>query len=102
MIRWFDRDGEPLWDLMETERLLNDIEYKRVAWDPLPKGGHLSTVWLGLDHSHSSTGRPIIFETMALPRDAYGVSARYSTLREAQEGHALILAELTKRAAGTT
>lgn len=44
-------------------QLSEQPEYQRVALDDLPDGSELSTVWLGLDHSHGF-GQPLIFETM--------------------------------------
>ncbi len=52
----------------------------------------VSTIWLGLDHSHS-LGAPILFETMVfdtrtdeIRRDIY--CTRHTTWQEAEEGHA--------------
>lgn len=94
MSTYYDRNGNPLTDLMEWATLLNDPEYKRVAWDELPAGGHLSTVWMGIDHEFFGRGPPIIFETMAFPVEQYDIQERYATLEDARAGHARILAEL--------
>lgn len=52
----------------------------------LEDGTHISTVFLGLDHSFGD-GPPILFETMIFggPEDEY--QERYSTWEEAEEGH---------------
>lgn len=70
--RYYDRQGFPLpgmaldpWEESATKKwaeLSQNQEYVRVAWDELPDGSYLSTVWLGLDHGWS--GRPLFFETM--------------------------------------
>jgi hypothetical protein len=61
----------------------------RVAHDNLA-GALISTVFLGLDHSHG-TGPPLLFETMTF--DDYGVRGqRYSTWRQAIEGHRQLVA----------
>jgi site-specific recombinase XerD len=90
---WFDRSGIPINDMQEVERLLRDMTYKRVARskvisaaDPT-KSFDISTVWLGLDHSHCD-GIPMIFETMVF---AEGSSMdldchRYSTEEQARGG----------------
>lgn len=92
----YDKNGEPM-GLTEWLRLFEDMEYRRVAWDVLPGDGHLSTVWLGLDHRYGH-GPPLIFETMAFPNERYGdIQERYSTLEEALAGHARIMAELRAR-----
>lgn len=73
-ISYYDRQGFPIpgmWDengcfvepTLVWARMKEDREYSRVAWDELPGGGYLSTVWLGLDHGFG--GPPLIFETMA-------------------------------------
>jgi hypothetical protein len=56
---------EPGWMLpvLQWAKLNQDREYSRVAYDDLPDGSYLSTVWLGLDHNHG-LGPPLIFETM--------------------------------------
>ena len=50
------------------------------------EGYHVSTVWLGLDHSYFS-GPPLLFETMVFKdlEDIY--MDRYTTWDEAVEGH---------------
>jgi hypothetical protein len=77
MPMYYDRQGfpipgepdvaasEPGWMLpaLQWAKLHQDIEYRRVAYDDLPDGSYLSTVWLGLDHNHG-LGPPLIFETM--------------------------------------
>jgi hypothetical protein len=70
---YYDRQGFPIpaqWDehssfvepTLVWARMKEDSEYSRVAYDVLPDGGYLSTVWLGLDHAMG--GPPLIFETM--------------------------------------
>jgi len=44
-------------------------EGNSIAWDELPDGSHLSTVWLGIDHSFLM-GPPQLFETMRFTADA--------------------------------
>src|SRR5215475_1779613 len=75
---YYDRQGFPLQaehpdDLRNDEgwrmsvltwaMKMQDPAYHRVAEDDFPDGTWLSTVWLGLDHSHGF-GPPTIFETM--------------------------------------
>lgn len=52
----------------------------------------VSTVFLGLDHQHTSDGPPLLFETMIFggPLDEY--CARCSTWDEAEDMHAHALA----------
>lgn len=50
---------------------------------------YISTVFLGLDHNHSSEGAPILFETMVFsPNPDYNqYQDRYETWDQALEGH---------------
>jgi hypothetical protein len=65
---WFDKQGQPL-DGENAERLLEDMEYVRVANSEVMVGSdpqqscRVSTVWLGLNRDWEG-GTPILFETM--------------------------------------
>jgi hypothetical protein len=48
---------------------------RSVAYDDLPDGSYLSTVWLGLDHGFG--GRPLIFETMRFTGKERGESMEF-------------------------
>jgi len=91
---YFDKEGEQI-SAERWAELHQNIEYVRCAWDPLPHGGHLSTVWLGIDHQFGS-GAPIIFESMEFDSQGCecGAVARYSTLDDALVGHARLLLSL--------
>jgi len=73
--QYYDRQGFPIPTVDGEEptlvwaRMTQDGDYKRVAWDELPDGSHLSTVWLGLDHSFA--GKPLIFETMRFSKETH-------------------------------
>lgn len=47
----------------------------------------VSTVFLGLDHSFTAGGPPIVFETMVFNGPMDGEMDRYSTWDDAEEGH---------------
>lgn len=88
----FDRAGQPI-GIEDWTRLFADETYKRVAEDQV--GPYwVSTIWLGLDHSHGYTSEPIIFETLvSVPDDAEGLGPdvdghRYATEQAALDGHA--------------
>jgi hypothetical protein len=89
----YNRHGDPIG--MEVYlTLLSDFDYKIVQQNALPNGRWVSTVWLGLDHSHSLGGPPLIFETMVFPsRDNFAEiwCERYATLEDAREGHERLL-----------
>ena len=97
-INWYNRDGEVI-DVLAANRLLGDPDYKRIGLTEITSASddtvkHLvSTVWLGLDHSHTD-GAPIIFESMVFDdgdtsREEW--ARRYSTEAEALEGHAEVV-----------
>ena len=84
---YYDKDGSPITALeMDTKM---DVTYKRVGYTKLKSGNIVSTVWLGIDHSFSCDGPPIIFETMVLTTQGCDSldCQRYSTLQEAELGH---------------
>jgi hypothetical protein len=77
---------------------------RRVAKTELPNGiGHISTVFLGIDHAFRSDV-PVLFETMSFMSDDHGEEyfERYTTWAAAEAGHQAIvaraLADLAKTA----
>lgn len=88
----FDREGNPLTDLMEWGRLHMDIRYKTVAKAVVGEA-RVSTVWLGYNYQFGD-GPPLIFETMIFggPRD--DETWRYPTEDEARVGHQRVVDEL--------
>lgn len=79
-------------DLMEWAKWFETA--KRQLFRTVFPGGHISTVFLGLDHSYDG-GPPILFETMIFggPHDGYQV--RCSTFEQARAMHA-VAEEVTK------
>lgn len=86
----FDKEANPI-DVLRWGELNRDREYSQIGLDNF-SGIHLSTVWLGLNHSHTPGGPPIIFETMFFggPLDCWTVG-RYATEDEAKLAHASIV-----------
>jgi len=86
----YDRQGKPM-GLMEWARAF-EADDRHVGDDRIGEA-HVSTVWLGLDHSFGE-GPPLIFETMIFggPHEEY--CERYSTEEEARAGHERIVAAL--------
>ena len=90
---YYDRNGDPIRDMLEWGARFSDKGYQRVALDKLPNNVEVSTVWLGLDHNWGN-GPPLIFETTV-----FGVKAvngdqyqdRYTTEERAREGHRRIV-----------
>lgn len=97
MSNYYDRDGKPM-EMMDWAKRASE-SYRRVGWDVLLTKRIVSTVWLGLDHSFSAGGPPIIFESMVFDCDEAGKIAnygeldcdRYSTEAEALAGHAAMV-----------
>lgn len=68
----------------------NGISNRRIAFTETVTGLEVSTVFLGLDHSHGGR-RPVLFETMVFRHQDGGrdtvAQGRYFTWDEAMEGH---------------
>lgn len=108
---YYRRDGTPYegenpW--LQWAKDFEDFKARKIASTELPWGGHVSTVWLGLDH-RMGDGKPLIFESMVfgipvetellgkkrmLPPDME--MRRYSTEKEAIEGHEALVAAWQK------
>ena len=88
MSDYYDREGRPM-EMMAWTRRFSNLDYKRVASD-YDGDVHVSTVWLGLDHSFGE-GPPLIFETLVFGGPLDGEMDRYSTLEQARAGHAAML-----------
>lgn len=83
-------EAVPCADVLEWGRAFGDTEKRRVAATEIGDI-HVSTVFLGLDHSFGE-GPPMIFETMIFGGDHDEDQWRYSTWEEAEKGHAAAVA----------
>lgn len=83
------REAKPVDDCMEWARWFA-TGARCVALTPLPDGGEVSTVFLGLDHAFGSRA-PEIFETARFSASestsSCDILQRYSTWAEAEVGH---------------
>ncbi len=89
---YYDMQGKP----MTTEQWVaafENIESRKIG-NYNGRFVHVSTVWLGLDHSFGFGGPPVIFESMAFPKHhLFGGrcgeldQVRYCTLAQAKAGH---------------
>ena len=99
------REVKPVASYMDYHRWRESLDKHtgprftlRVAADDV-NGVHVSTVFLGLDHSFGD-GPPLVFETMtfdnrpAEQRTCDQYAWRYSTLDEAEAGHAAVVAAI--------
>lgn len=82
---------------LEWARWHEDFDNRSVA-QTYTEHYHISTVFLGLDHSWSSEGPPILFETMIFAKNVVSIKGggtagieedmdRYATWDEALKGH---------------
>lgn len=80
----------------KTPVICNDIvkwvtwfakENRHVGNDRLPNDIHVSTVFLGIDHSFISGSEPVLFETMIFGGEHDQYQERYRTWEEAEAGH---------------
>lgn len=85
----------PCFNVHEWAEWFADISRRRVAVDGTDEC-RVSTVFLGLDHSWSDEGDPLLFETMVFLDGTGGQMARYSTWAEAVAGHERIVGMLAR------
>ena len=93
---WYDKEGNPLTDILEWARLREDPDYSIVKQEVVEQYW-VSTIWLGLDHGFSlePAALPVIFETMVFPAPEHKGKRlaleydcqRYCTEEEALAGH---------------
>lgn len=82
---YFDKTGKAI-SLREWARLMEDISYRRIAFNQLSDDSHyISTVWLGMNDLNDP---PLIFETMIFPQQHI---IRYATEAEALAGHQALI-----------
>ena len=70
-----------------------DLKTRRIAEDEIDGRVHVSTVFLGLDHSFMDKGDPVLFETMTFGGPLDQQQRRYCTYAQAERGHAEAVAE---------
>lgn len=71
---------------LEWAKWYETHQSERIVKQTMIDGVKISTVFLGIDHSFLG-GPPLIFETMVFGGDQDAEMDRYSTKREALEGH---------------
>lgn len=90
---WYDRQGRPI-SATEAERLLGDIDARRVAHDVFVIDDApvwVSTAHVVLDHGFEPDAPPLIFETMIFGGPDADYCARYATEADALAGHVRIV-----------
>jgi len=88
-------EGQPI-DMYEWGRLFSDTSGRIIGRTELPGGVHISTVWIGIDHSFGQ-GPPLIFESMVFGPDSSRDldCMRYATREQAEEGHSVLVTRWT-------
>lgn len=90
MLYIFDSEGNTMqcdWCMECWGRWWHDnrcVAYETISSDPKVI---VSTVFLGIDHDFSLTGIPVLWETMILGGEHDGYQERYTTRKDAMEGH---------------
>jgi hypothetical protein len=86
----------PCDDLLEWAREFETAD-RRVAQTDVLDMCHVSTIFLGMDHSFGRRGAPLLFETMAFWRDDHAEEQmRCSTWIEAEKQHARMCAYVVR------
>lgn len=83
---YYDRQGQPIADVLEWARLMEVDENKFVEQTEIAPGILVSTVWLGIDHSLLGSP-PLIFETLIFGGALDQEMDRYPTEAAARAGH---------------
>lgn len=89
---FYDRQGKPITP-EEWHALFADKSYQKVRQTKATDEVTVSTVWLGIDHSHGGEV-PVIFETMICGGKREGEQFRYATEEAALADHDRIVREL--------
>jgi hypothetical protein len=93
--RYFVLDGHaviPTNDLHQWSRMFDGRE--RIVGSTSIGEVHVSTVFLGLDHSFGD-GPPLLFETMVFRGEHDQAQWRYTTWDEAESGHKAVVDAIT-------
>ena len=91
---YYDRQGNPMTveEWAEAMAHLFDRVVAKTSVVETPSSSdsqavEVSTVWLGINHNWTGSGRPIIFETMVFGGPIDQEMWRYATEQEAVAGH---------------
>lgn len=85
---YYDWEGRPITSDQWTVLLADE---RHIGLDQVGDV-EVSTVYIGIDHGHGLSERPLIFESMLFGGDYDGWAWRYATEREARAGHAHLVA----------
>lgn len=96
------KDGEPVVceDIVEWARWYEKSGDQRIVGRTNTPKGDVSTVFLGLDHSHGG-GPPVLWETMVFGGLLSDECERYTSLEDAKSGHARWVHQVNQLVAAT-
>ena len=77
-------------NILEWGNFVGDGKKRIVKQETLPNGYRVSTVFLALDHNFRG-GKPLVFETMVFGSDGELDMKRYTTWKEAETGHKIMV-----------
>ncbi len=80
-------DPVPETDLLAWGRWMQNHSDKRAVGRDIVGDSTVSTVFAGIDMSFEQNGAPWLYETMVFGGDNDGWGVRYSSRKEAEEGH---------------
>ena len=98
MSRWYilDNNNEPVAKpVLEAAQWLEDNDHRRIVKRDEIGDILVSTVFLGLDHAWDS-GTPVLWETMIFGGEQDQYQERYTSHKDALEGHEKALTLITK------
>lgn len=98
-VLWWDRAGQPIADVLEWAKLLEDPGYRFVALDvdDGDESCRVSTIWEGLDATFGRLGVPSIFRTAYLVGDKVVEEFQWPDEDTALEGHRIMCLEFLQR-----
>jgi hypothetical protein len=101
MVNYYKLDGKEIVQCRDMMEWANWYEtacttgVRHVALDFIC-GIRVSTVFLGLDHNFSMSGRPVLFETMTFIGRYNEAQYRYCTYEDAEAGHKEIIKDIKR------
>jgi len=99
MSRWYilDNNNKPVAKpVVEAAQWLEDNDHRRIVKRDEIGDILVSTVFLGLDHAWDSD-TPVLWETMIFGGEHNQYQERYTSHKDALEGHELALTLITKK-----
>lgn len=93
---WYRENEDGTVRLAKLEEMTDDFfrDESRIVAKADMGDAHVSTVFLGLDHSHTGEGPPVLYETMIFGGPHNEFQRRYCTRAQAKSAHESIVKAL--------